>query len=276
MHRPSSPALHPSKQRSRRPVTKSQLLSFQRQKPRGTLRPRAPREQCPVQLRRQGPVNLWKKGPLGKTSIVLARWTSIAFRATSLTRGSHAPRTPVPSSPLPLSQSQSPPRPYPWSRSRSHSRRHPSSPTPPDPNLTGIQAQWIVLCLLLPVTRHPPQWWWRQSLRAEQLKACGALPREVFQANPNKLVKIDTENLVQWNIRGVKRNFEELKLLLHKTNVPIVALQNCKLGEEQLSLRGYTLLRGDCPAGEAALLINQRVVHTELTLNSPLQLEALK
>ena len=85
---------------------------------------------------------------------------------------------------------------------------------------------------------------------------------------------MDTENLVQWNIRGVKSNFEELKLLLHKSNVPIVALQDCKLGEEQLSLRGYTLLGGDCRAGEAALLINQRVVHTELTLNSPLHASA--
>ena len=79
---------------------------------------------------------------------------------------------------------------------------------------------------------------------------------------------------MQWNIRRVKSNIEELKLLLNKSNVPIVALQDCKLGEEQLSLRGYTLLRGDCPAGEAALLINQRVVHTEITLNSPLHAAA--
>ena len=43
MHRPSSPALNPSKQRSQRPVTKYQLLSLQRQTPRGSLRPRAPR-----------------------------------------------------------------------------------------------------------------------------------------------------------------------------------------------------------------------------------------
>ena len=82
-------ALKSSKQRSRRPVTNSQLLSLQRQKPRGTLRPRAPSEQCPVLPTRQGPVNLRKKGPLGNKSIVLARsriWTSIAFRATSLTK----------------------------------------------------------------------------------------------------------------------------------------------------------------------------------------------
>ena len=58
--------------------------------------------------------------------------------------------------------------------------------------------------------------------------------------------------------------------ILNKTYTPIVALQDCKLGEEQLSPRGYALLKGNCPAGEAALLINQRVVHTELTLNSTL------
>ena len=81
---------------------------------------------------------------------------------------------------------------------------------------------------------------------------------------------MDTENLVQWNIRGLRSNYEELKLLLNKTSTSVVALQDCKLGEEQLSLRGYALLKGNCPAGEAALLINQRVVHTELTLNSTL------
>ena len=81
---------------------------------------------------------------------------------------------------------------------------------------------------------------------------------------------MDTENLVQWNIRGLRSNYEELKLLLSKTSTSVVALQDCKLGEEQLSPRGYALLKGNCPAGEAALLINQRVVHTELTLNSTL------
>ena len=75
---------------------------------------------------------------------------------------------------------------------------------------------------------------------------------------------------MQWNIRGLRSNYEELKLLLNKTSTSVVALQDCKLGEEQLSPRGYALLKGNCPAGEAALLINQRVVHTELTLNSTL------
>ena len=71
-HRPSGPAKNLKKLRSRRPVTESQLLSRLRQTPRGTLRPRVPREQCPVLPISQGPANLRKKGPLGTQSVVLA------------------------------------------------------------------------------------------------------------------------------------------------------------------------------------------------------------
>ena len=115
--------------------------------------------------------------------------------------------------------------------------------------------------------------WVRGTVRTGAGRAANGLrgpPKGGSQAKIIKLVKMDTENLVQWNIRGLKSNYEELKLLLNKTYTPIVALQDCKLGEEQLSPRGYALLKGNCPAGEAALLINQRVVHTELTLNSTL------
>ena len=99
------------------PVTKSQLLSRLRQTPRGTLRPRAPREQCPVLPTSQGPTNLRKKGPLGNQSIVLATcrtWTLTVFRTTSLTRGSRAPGTPVPwSAPSPSPNPSPNPRPDP-------------------------------------------------------------------------------------------------------------------------------------------------------------------
>ena len=117
MHRPPSSALSLPKQRSRRPVTKSQLLSRLRQTPRGTLLPRVPREQCPVLPTSQGPANLRKKGPLGNQSIVLAMcrtWTSSASRTTFLTRGSRAPGTPVPwSAPSPSPNPSPNPRPDP-------------------------------------------------------------------------------------------------------------------------------------------------------------------
>ena len=116
-HRPSGPARNLKKQRSRRPVTKSQLLSCLRQTPRGTLRPRVPREQCPVLPTSQGPANLRKKGPLGNQSIVLATcrtWTSTVSRTTSLTRGSRAPGTHVPwSAPSPSPNPSPNPRPDP-------------------------------------------------------------------------------------------------------------------------------------------------------------------
>ena len=92
---------------------------------------------------------------------------------------------------------------------------------------------------------------------------------EVFQANPLRLVKMDT-NILQWNIRGLKSNIEDLKLLLTELNIPVVALQDCKIGGEQSSLGGYALRKGNCPTGEAALLISKRVVHTELTIDTHL------
>ena len=85
------------------------------------------------------------------------------------------------------------------------------------------------------------------SLRAGYLTV-PVRPREVSQAIINKLVKMDTENIIEWNIRSVNSSLEDLKLLLSKINVPILPLLGCKLGEEQLSLRGYTLIRSDCPA----------------------------
>ncbi|GFN90601.1 ribonuclease hi [Plakobranchus ocellatus] len=50
------------------------------------------------------------------------------------------------------------------------------------------------------------------------------------------------ESVVQWNIGDFRSNFEELKLLLNRSQSAIVALQECRLGEGQLPPRGYTLL----------------------------------
>ena len=138
MHRPPSSALSLPNQRSRRPVTKTQLLSRLRQTPRGTLRPRVPREQCPLLPISQGPANLRKKGPLGNQSDVLAMfrtWTLTVSRTTSQTKGSRAPGTPVPWSapppPPPPSPNPSPnPRPDPAS---DPSPLHIPRPTTPRP-----------------------------------------------------------------------------------------------------------------------------------------------
>ncbi|GFO19368.1 RNA-directed DNA polymerase from mobile element jockey [Plakobranchus ocellatus] len=45
------------------------------------------------------------------------------------------------------------------------------------------------------------------------------------------------DTVVQWNIRGFRSTFEELKLLLNRSQSAVVALQECRLGEvSKLSL----------------------------------------
>ena len=117
MHRPPSSALSLPNQRSRRPVT--QLLSRLRQTPTGTLRPRAPREQCPVLPISQGPANLRKKGPL------VSRFSNVSdmdIDSISDERKWRSRNIRSLERPLPLSQSQ------PQSPARSRSRTRPLPP----------------------------------------------------------------------------------------------------------------------------------------------------
>ncbi|GFO25727.1 hypothetical protein PoB_005223200 [Plakobranchus ocellatus] len=41
------------------------------------------------------------------------------------------------------------------------------------------------------------------------------------------------DTVVQWNIRGFRSNFEELMLLLNRSQSAVVVLQECRLGETQ-------------------------------------------
>ncbi|GFN92585.1 RNA-directed DNA polymerase from mobile element jockey [Plakobranchus ocellatus] len=84
------------------------------------------------------------------------------------------------------------------------------------------------------------------------------------------------DTVVQWNIRGFKSNFEELKLLLNRSQSPVVALQKCRLGEGQLPPRGYTLLfpQGGSPGCEAALLIRNGTRFSEIDLKTGLHAAA--
>ncbi|GFN92575.1 ribonuclease hi [Plakobranchus ocellatus] len=81
--------------------------------------------------------------------------------------------------------------------------------------------------------------------------------------------------VVQWNIRGFRSDFEELKLLLNRSQSAVVALQECRLGEGQSPPRGYTLLlpQGGSSregGGEVALLIRNRIHFLQTVLNTGL------
>ena len=83
---------------------------------------------------------------------------------------------------------------------------------------------------------------------------------------------MDAKNIMQLNIKVSQSNFEDLKLVLSKLNIPIVALQDCKLGEEQSSMRRYdALLKGNCLQERLPFsFISKRVVHTKLRINAHL------
>ncbi|GFN83076.1 RNA-directed DNA polymerase from mobile element jockey [Plakobranchus ocellatus] len=78
------------------------------------------------------------------------------------------------------------------------------------------------------------------------------------------------DTVVQWNIRGFRSNFEELKLLLNRSQSAVVALQERRLGEGQVPARGYTLLlpQGGSPGGEAALLIRNGTRFSKIDLKT--------
>ncbi|GFO27935.1 RNA-directed DNA polymerase from mobile element jockey [Plakobranchus ocellatus] len=84
------------------------------------------------------------------------------------------------------------------------------------------------------------------------------------------------DTVVQWNIRGFRSDFEELKLLLNRSQSAVVALQECRLGEGQLPPRGYPLLLlpGGFPGSEAALLIRNGTRFSEIVLNTGLHAAA--
>ncbi|GFN93820.1 RNA-directed DNA polymerase from mobile element jockey [Plakobranchus ocellatus] len=75
-----------------------------------------------------------------------------------------------------------------------------------------------------------------------------------------------------WTASRSRNNFEELKLLLNRSQSAVVALQECRLGEGQVSPRGYTLLlpQVGSPGGEAALLIRNGTRVSEIDLKTGL------
>ncbi|GFN99326.1 Pol-like protein [Plakobranchus ocellatus] len=84
------------------------------------------------------------------------------------------------------------------------------------------------------------------------------------------------DTVVQWNIRGFRSSFEELKLLLNQSQSAVVALQECRLEERQLPSRGYTLLlpQGGSPGGKAVLLIGNGTRFSEIDLKTGLHAAA--
>ena len=76
---------------------------------------------------------------------------------------------------------------------------------------------------------------------------------------------------LQWNIRSVNSNYEDLKLLVHEHQPKVIALQDTV---KNFSFAGYDIffkkLANDCNPGGVALMIENSLVSSEINLQLPL------
>ena len=76
-------------------------------------------------------------------------------------------------------------------------------------------------------------------------------------------------SIIQWNIRGVRSNFEELVLLCNRHRLDIVALQECR-AKDFTPPRGYFLLQDISPSGDTCHLIHNSFRFTVVALQTNL------
>ena len=80
-------------------------------------------------------------------------------------------------------------------------------------------------------------------------------------------------DIIQWNVRGLRANFEELRLLCNQYNPQIVAVQECQLRKNNIiNLPGFSCITksspGDNATGGVTLYINKSVLFSEIKLNT--------
>jgi exonuclease III len=96
-------------------------------------------------------------------------------------------------------------------------------------------------------------------------------------------------NILQWNCRGLRANFKELKFLIDEYHSYIVCLQETRLPENNnINLRGYSiyhkilnnnptfaggvsnLIHNSIPSSPLSLTTSLQAVATRITLHRPL------
>ena len=88
--------------------------------------------------------------------------------------------------------------------------------------------------------------------------------------------------IVQWNIRGLHANLEQVRLLFKEANANVICLQETKLGENSPSLGlNYALYRsppfiGECSQGGTAFVVHKSLNHRPLLIQTPLQACAIQ
>ena len=81
---------------------------------------------------------------------------------------------------------------------------------------------------------------------------------------------------LQWNIRGLQANYEELRLLTARYSPKVIALQETKLiKDKKIQLKGYEDFYKYSPSGDpvwgVCLYVNKSCLHSPIDLDTPLQ-----
>ena len=90
------------------------------------------------------------------------------------------------------------------------------------------------------------------------------------------------DTLLQWNCRGLKHNFNELKLIISTHHPIAICLQETYLKDtDKLNFKNYTLynnyakVENGKACGGASILIRNDIPHEELNINTNLQAKAV-
>ena len=90
------------------------------------------------------------------------------------------------------------------------------------------------------------------------------------------------DTIIQWNCRGLRHNFNELKLLISTHNPIAICLQETYVKDtDNITLKNYTLynsfatVESGKSSGGVSILIRNDVAHQEIKLNSNLQVKAV-
>ena len=88
-------------------------------------------------------------------------------------------------------------------------------------------------------------------------------------------------DIVQWNIRGLRANFEELRLLCNQYNPQVAAVQECQLRKDKIiNLTGFSGItknsHGDTATGGVTLYINKSFLFSEIKHDTDLQAVMVK
>lgn len=91
-----------------------------------------------------------------------------------------------------------------------------------------------------------------------------------------------TNTLIQWNCRGLKANFNEILRLLTDFTPSVLCLQETLLKQsDNISIKNYTVFNyifnnNDRAAGGSSVVVSNRVPHSQVNLNTPLQAVAVR